>query len=285
MKSTVYSVFALLFLHSSAFAFSGGPPDGVAGDPPAMSNCTQCHSSFPVNSGNGLLELVFGEPLAYSPGETYEMEVNLSSQDALTRWGFELTVLNSENNMAGELLVTDATNTQLSDNSGASPDYLKQTATGTYAGQNSGNWIFSWTAPPEGTGPVTFYTAGNTANNNGSTSGDYIYTVSLTLDEDTNPVGDDLFVTIPREFAIDAVYPNPFNPATRVRINLPEAANLRVVAYNALGQQVASLLDGYASAGQHTVTFDASRLASGQYYIQAVVPGHSPAVRPVLLLK
>jgi hypothetical protein len=42
-------------------------------------------------------------------------------------------------------------------------------------------WNFQWTAPAAGTGPVTFYVASNAANNNGSTSGDEIYTDSYTL--------------------------------------------------------------------------------------------------------
>ena len=45
-------------LPSPAGAFSGGPPDGFCGDPPAMMNCTVCHVDFPVNSGEGLLELL-----------------------------------------------------------------------------------------------------------------------------------------------------------------------------------------------------------------------------------
>ncbi|MBZ0265373.1 choice-of-anchor D domain-containing protein [bacterium] len=163
-------VFALLLALplSLAWGYSSGPPNDRAGNPPQNANCTACHSSFPVNSGNGSLNIT--ELFEYVPGETYDLEISLSDPDQ-SRWGFELTVQNMQNAYAGGLTVTNAQQTQLNGS------FLKHTSNGTFQNQNSGTWAFQWTAPAEGTGDVTFYVAGNAANNNGSTSGDYIYTV------------------------------------------------------------------------------------------------------------
>jgi hypothetical protein len=66
-------------------------------------------------------------------------------------------------------------------------DVIMHTNTGTYAGTpTSGSWSFDWTAPVSGA-DVTFWFAGNAANNNGFSTGDYIYTDTLTVSAATAP--------------------------------------------------------------------------------------------------
>ncbi|MCB2212563.1 T9SS type A sorting domain-containing protein [bacterium] len=74
---------------------------------------------------------------------------------------------------------------------------------------------------------------------------------------------------LPSEFSLDAAYPNPFNPSTTLNVNLPETADLTVAVYNVVGQQVAELAHGSFSAGSHTLTFDASHLSGGVYFVHA----------------
>jgi hypothetical protein len=69
----------------------------------------------------------------------------------------------------------------------------------------------------------------------------------------------------PTQFSFDGNYPNPFNSETRFRFYLGRAAPARLTLFNLLGQDVAHLLDEKLPAGEHTVVFDASRLASGVY--------------------
>lgn len=106
------------------------------------------------------------------------------------RWGFELVALDDSNNQAGTITITDTTNTQSSVTGGKT--YVKHTSTGTYPGTpNSGTWSFDWT-PNAGYGDVTFYAAGNAANNNGSTSGDLISTTSEVVPHNTAVEGSSL---------------------------------------------------------------------------------------------
>lgn len=176
VRVALFAASAAALVAGSASAFSSGPPDDFAGNPPGLSDCTTCHGSFPVNSGDGSL-MLDGLPEAFDPGSTYDLTVVLADGQQ-SRWGFEATVLDGDT-AAGDLVVTDAANTQLSESSGR--QFVKQTFDGTYAGTVDGpvSWSFQWVAPdvPQ----VTFYVAGNAANGDGSTANDYIYTISAEL--------------------------------------------------------------------------------------------------------
>ncbi|MCX6137928.1 MAG: endonuclease [Ignavibacteriales bacterium] len=80
-------------------------------------------------------------------------------------------------------------------------------------------------------------------------------------------------------------YPNPFNPATALEFVLSENTRATVVVYNMLGQKVATLFDGPATAGEfYHVTFDASRFASGIYVAKLEWNGSS-LMKKMLLLR
>lgn len=68
-----------------------------------------------------------------------------------------------------------------------------------------------------------------------------------------------------KEFVLAQNYPNPFNPSTSIAFNLPVSSDVTLSVYNVLGQKVAMLVNGPMTAGTHSVSFDASRLASGIY--------------------
>ncbi|MBI9072028.1 MAG: T9SS type A sorting domain-containing protein [Melioribacteraceae bacterium] len=67
-------------------------------------------------------------------------------------------------------------------------------------------------------------------------------------------------------YKLNAAYPNPFNPTTKIRYQLPEAGYISLKVYNTLGKEVVNLVDGYQSEGRYTVTFDASNFSSGSYF-------------------
>lgn len=76
---------------------------------------------------------------------------------------------------------------------------------------------------------------------------------------------------IPTVYALHQNVPNPFNPTTRIRYDLPRDGRVSLVLFNALGQRVKALMEGEQRAGFHEVTLDASHLASGVYYYRLQV--------------
>ena len=159
-------------------AMASGPPARSTGAP-SEQTCTQCHGGT-ANTGAGQF-VITGLPARYTPGLTYQVTVQHTTTDnTRRRWGFQLTVLDSSNQIAGQLVSNSAFTQTVSQRS---RQYIEHNSAGTQTGQTGGaNWTFNWTAPAGDVGPVTFYAAGNQANNNGSDSGDQIYTTSATMD-------------------------------------------------------------------------------------------------------
>lgn len=77
---------------------------------------------------------------------------------------------------------------------------------------------------------------------------------------------DDLPGTTPTDYNLSQNYPNPFNPSTSIQFSIPEQSNVKIVVFDALGNQLDVLADETKSAGNYSVTWDASRYASGVYF-------------------
>ena len=187
LKVSVAGVF-MIFLAAQALpgrrasAFSSGPPTARTGAPGEIT-CAICHNSFPLNSGPGALSLT-GLPASYSPNQELALTLTLNQANR-NLYGFQLTVLDDSGRQAGTLIVTDDTRTQMGLDAidGKLRQYLNHTLQGTFPTEtNQGSWSFKWRAPAASVGRVTFYAAGNAANGNGGSSGDYIYTNSFTID-------------------------------------------------------------------------------------------------------
>jgi GEVED domain/Secretion system C-terminal sorting domain/Domain of unknown function DUF11 len=72
-------------------------------------------------------------------------------------------------------------------------------------------------------------------------------------------------VELPDGFALGQNYPNPFNPVTTIGFALPKTGKVRLSVFDALGREVALLVDGTIQAGQHEVQFSAGSLPTGAY--------------------
>lgn len=81
-------------------------------------------------------------------------------------------------------------------------------------------------------------------------------------------------VEIPTEFAIYGNYPNPFNPTTNIRFDLPENANVRIEIVDVLGRNVMTVSPMAMSAGSNKIiTVDAAKLSSGVYFYKLIAEG------------
>ncbi len=97
----------------------------------------------------------------------------------------------------------------------------------------------------------------------GTVEGGPFHTGWFSIDEPTSfeePVSER-----PSEMKLSQNYPNPFNPTTKIRYAVPESGQVSLEVFNVLGQRVALLVDDVVQPGSYTVSFDASRLASGVY--------------------
>ena len=78
-------------------------------------------------------------------------------------------------------------------------------------------------------------------------------------------------------------YPNPFNPSTTISYSLKEDGIVELKVYDILGREVKTLVNESETKGNHTITFDASDLASGVYLHKLKVNDYV-AVKKMLLV-
>jgi hypothetical protein len=90
--------------------------------------------------------------------------------------------------------------------------------------------------------------------------------------------------SIPAGYALEQSYPNPFNPSTTITFMIPVNSYVSLKVYNSLGQVMAELAGREYSAGRHSVTFNASNLASGIYYY-SMRAGEFTMVQKMILQK
>jgi hypothetical protein len=91
-------------------------------------------------------------------------------------------------------------------------------------------------------------------------------------------------IEVPNFYALGQNYPNPFNPTTKIQYAIPRAGDVQLVVYDILGRQVATLINGFKTAGIYTVDFDASLLSSGIYFYR-IKSGSFTDTKKMLLVK
>ncbi|MCH8494377.1 MAG: T9SS type A sorting domain-containing protein [Balneolales bacterium] len=110
-----------------------------------------------------------------------------------------------------------------------------------------------------------------------------VYTITITPNEPLS-IDERGSLDIPAGIQLIGNYPNPFNPTTRVVYDLEQASDVRLHLYNSLGERVLLQNHGFRNVGRHTVTVDASNLASGVYIVKIEASGQYHSL-PVTLLK
>jgi len=88
----------------------------------------------------------------------------------------------------------------------------------------------------------------------------------------------------PERFALHAAYPNPFNPATRIRFDIANSQPVRLAVYDMLGRLVRLLVDEERSPGSYEMSFDADGLPGGVYVLRMSTNGFQQT-RTMALLK
>ena len=89
---------------------------------------------------------------------------------------------------------------------------------------------------------------------------------------------------IPERFILAQNYPNPFNPTTTIQFALPRAIHVSMKVYNALGLEVATLLDEHLPPGQYKTAWNAADFAGG-VYVYRIQAGDFLETKKLILLK
>ena len=125
------------------------------------------------------------------------------------------------------------------------------------------------------------------------------YTVSLTVEgpggSDIKIKNDYIIVSIPttvrlinsdkpQDYLLLPNYPNPFNPSTNIKFQLPEMSNVQIIVFDAQGRLVKKLINQYMQSGTYNILWDAELLTSGTYIIY-MKTDHYQSCRKALFLK
>ncbi|MDR3627644.1 MAG: T9SS type A sorting domain-containing protein, partial [Ignavibacteriaceae bacterium] len=80
-------------------------------------------------------------------------------------------------------------------------------------------------------------------------------------------------------------YPNPFNPSTNIRIEIPKASHVNLSVYNVLGQHITTLINKTLNQGVYNNMFNASNLPSGIYIYKLSIEGQAALTGKMMLIK
>ena len=90
--------------------------------------------------------------------------------------------------------------------------------------------------------------------------------------------------TIPTEFEVFPIYPNPFNPKTSIQFQVPVQDLIEIAIYNLTGEKIETIFRKTVSPGEYLVSWDATNLPSGIYFI-LVKSGNTINTQKAILLK
>jgi len=172
--------------------------------------------------------------------------------EVLDNFQVRITVTGTTSKIAGELVNSGGTVVAFNNSTSSNPFILTAPSAGTYT-VNAGykNPSRDW----------------------GSTSA--VITVS--------GIDEELVGLRPETFALYSNYPNPFNPSTKIRYAIPQAAFTSLKVYTILGQEVATLISEEKTPGVYEVNFDATNLTSGTYLYKLQAGDFSETKKMIIL--
>lgn len=249
----VLAIPALFLVFTSEVYYPGGSPGGRTGSPgDGGANCSACHNDFtPINQPGWILSDIIGT--GYTPGEEYTIVVAGFDPEAV-KFGFEATAEDQAGTKVGTFDPGLTGMTQLCNNNNA----VTHTLLGNTPISDTGTvWVFTWTAPMESVGDITFYAAINAANGNGNTGGDQIHLSQFTASPS---------VGIKDNLASETVrfYPNPATDFIYVESNPETQENSFIDIFDLHGQVVKRVeITGMKQ------TVDIAGLNSGIYFVRS----------------
>ncbi|KXK44814.1 MAG: Cytochrome c554, partial [Chlorobi bacterium OLB5] len=90
--------------------------------------------------------------------------------------------------------------------------------------------------------------------------------------------------SVPEVFALYNNYPNPFNPVTKIKFDIPSTAFVKLIVYDIQGKEISALLSKELNAGTYSIDFDGSSLSSGVYFYK-LTSGNYSEIKKMVLIK
>ena len=78
-------------------------------------------------------------------------------------------------------------------------------------------------------------------------------------------------------------YPNPSNPASQIKFQVPADAKVTLKVYDIQGREIKTLIDSYLAAGYYSADFDGTNIASGIYFYRLNAEGFSKTLKLILI--
>lgn len=242
------------------------PPPGATGDPSPVNTCGRlgCHvtsavqtpanGDFTFNIGTGNPTTPITNSFEYVPGTVYNLAFIINA--AGTRYGFELSTGDANQSQAGSFTVTDAVHTATS--SAFSRSYMGHKDASSFK-----NWVFKWTAPAIGTGPVTMHLIYNRGNGDGTPLNDLIFKEIFTIQEQTTGIAD-----IADKVSSLNIFPNPISNEFSISFDLKETNTVSMQLNSLDGKLCRELLNEKLNEGSINQSFDVNALPSGIYLLK-----------------
>ncbi|WP_170853749.1 choice-of-anchor V domain-containing protein [Lishizhenia tianjinensis] len=250
---------------------SSGAPSGRTGAP-GEATCTACHGGT-IQDGSSVLEINFpNNATTFLPDEIYTLTLNFSAGAAKN--GFQLTVLDNTNSKVGTLSNVDNT-TSISSFNGR--QYLNHT----FAGTSQTSWDFQWIAPAISVTDVTFYVAANKTNSNGSTSGDVIYTRSMSFNQDATA---GIFELQENKMDFQVGYASKDN-SLKLDVNVLEENTAFVSVVDLQGKVVFEKNLGELFTGMNNLSFTMPTTLENGIYVVNFMLGNTSASEKLMITK
>jgi len=136
----------------------------------------------------------------------------------------------------------------------------------------------------DGGQPVSGYCVDETFDNGYIVTGQFGTTYLVKLLEEPINVEDNQYGSTNFDYMLFENYPNPFNPSTVIRYQLPVSSDVTLKIFDILGNEIATLVNEEKKAGNYSLEFDASSLSSGIYFYQ-IRAGEFIQTKKMILLR
>ncbi|MBS1689354.1 MAG: T9SS type A sorting domain-containing protein [Bacteroidetes bacterium] len=277
MKKRILLLTSVLLLgYVSLSSYTLGPATeaslDLTGDTGGSTNCNTgggCHANNSTATTDTIYVLDKTTGLAvtqYTPGTVYT--VNLSGTNTstyLTHFGFQLAAVLGSGSQGGSFATTTS-KVHIKTLSGRQIVEHNGVIAGT---GNKYLATMNWTAPPKGSGDVTFYGILNAVNNNGTNDGGDIPNPAapLTITENTSAA----VATVTDNTNIKA-YPNPVSTALTIELSNNTASAYTVNVYDLSGKKIMNSVGDLINAN-NKLSINTANWNAGIYLVQIVIDG------------